>query len=80
MGREPLKKDWAAIINRYRIIPRFLTFAYGIMNFKVMNWFMGLQDPSMAQATFVSTVIGAASVWFGFYVNSGNINGNKTTE
>jgi hypothetical protein len=73
-------KDWAFILNKYRVIPRFLTFAYGIMNFRVMNWFMELPDPTMAQATFVSTVIGAASVWFGFYVNSGNSNGNKPTE
>lgn len=80
MGSESVEKDWATIINRYRVIPRFLTFAYGIMNFRVMEWFMGLADPTMAQATFVSTIVGAASAWFGFYVNSGNINGNKPTE
>ena len=80
MGSEPVEKDWATILNRYRVIPRFLTFAYGIMNFKVMDWFMSLPDPNMSQATFVSAVMGAASVWFGFYVNSGNVNNNRPTE
>lgn len=39
--------------------------------FKVVYWFMELPEPTMAQATFVSTLIGGASAWFGFYVNSG---------
>jgi hypothetical protein len=39
-----------------------------------MVWFMSLSDPSMAQAGFVSTVVGAGAAWFGLYVGSGNRN------
>lgn len=73
-GKSESSLDAEDIIKKYRIIPRILIFAFGIMNFRVMEWFMDLADPTMPQATFVSTVIGAGSVWFGFYVNSGKVN------
>ena len=33
---------------------------------------MELPEPSMAQAGFVSTVVGAGAAWFGLYVGSGH--------
>jgi len=62
---------WAARLDAYRVIPRLLLVFYGTLCGVVAMWFMGLPDPSGPQVTFVSTVLGGAAVWFGFYVNSG---------
>lgn len=62
-------------VNAYRVIPRILVAMYGLMVWDSVAWFMGLDNPSTQQVTFVSTVVGAAAVWFGFYVNSGNTPG-----
>ena len=59
-------------IDRWRIIPRLLMLLYGIAFYKCMMWFMALSDPSIAQAGFVSTIVGAGAAWFGLYVGSGN--------
>ena len=59
-------------IDRWRIIPRLLMLLYGIAFYKCMVWFMELPEPSMAQAGFVSTVVGAGAAWFGLYVGSGH--------
>ena len=45
---------------------------YGVAFYRCMEWFMGLPEPSMAQAGFVSTVVGAGAAWFGLYVGSGH--------
>lgn len=42
------------------------------MFYRVVEWFMALPDPNMAQAGLVSVVTGAGAAWFGLYVNSGN--------
>jgi len=55
----------------WRVVPRILLILYGIMIYQVSEWFMALPDPTTQQAAFVSTVVGAASAWFGLYVNSG---------
>lgn len=34
------------------------------------QWFMALEDPSNAQAGFISTIVGAGAAWFGLYVGS----------
>ena len=59
-------------IDRWRIIPRLLMLLYGIAFYKCMVLFMELPEPSMAQAGFVSTVVGAGAAWFGLYVGSGH--------
>ena len=58
-------------IDRWRIVPR-LMILYGIAFYECMMWFMELPEPSMAQAGFVSTVVGAGAAWFGLYVGSGS--------
>ena len=58
-------------IDRWRVIPRVMVAGYGLMLWFVTSWFTGLDDPNMAQGTFVSTVYGAAALFFNFYVNSG---------
>ena len=71
-------KLWADRVNSWRIIPRVLMALYGYMAFEVAMWFMGLEAPTTPQVTFVSTIWGAAAMWFGFYVNSGKGGGNKS--
>lgn len=47
------------------------------MFYEVVQWFMTLEEPNMAQAGLVSVVTGAGAAWFGLYVNSGVNNGNN---
>jgi len=70
-------KSWynkvsAASVDKWRIVPRLLMMLYGVAFYRCMEWFMALPEPSMAQAGFVSTVVGAGAAWFGLYVGSGN--------
>lgn len=58
-------------INKYRIVPRVMVLLYGILFYRVTEWFMSLPDPSNAQSAFVSVIVGAAAAFFGLYVNSG---------
>lgn len=57
--------------DRWRVMPRILVLVYGWAFFDVIQWFMQLADPTNPQSVFVSTVVGAAAGFFGFYVNSG---------
>jgi len=70
-------KLWASRVNDWRLIPRALMALYGYMSFEVAMWFMGLENPSGSQVTFVSTIWGAGAAWFGFYVNSGGKKADK---
>ncbi len=60
------------MLNEWRIIPRLLVLCYGAFCLYVGMWFMELENPVNAQSVFVSVIWGAATGWFGFYVNSGN--------
>jgi|TARA_R110002074_G_scaffold336462_3_gene506996 hypothetical protein len=57
--------------DRLRIFPRIFISIYIYMFYEVVQWFMLLQDPNMAQAGLVSVITGAGAAWFGLYVNSG---------
>ena len=59
-------------IDRWRISPRLLMLLYGIAFYKCMVWFMELENPTLEQAGFVSTLVGAGAAWFGLYVGSGH--------
>ena len=61
----------ATYINELRIIPRLMVAFYGLLCWNTTNWFMGLTEPTGAQATFIATVIGAAGAIFGLYTNTG---------
>jgi hypothetical protein len=56
--------------DRLRVFPRLFISIYIYMFYQVTMWFMGLEDPKMAQAGLVSVVTGAGAAWFGLYVNS----------
>ena len=45
---------------------------YGLAFYRGMNWFMELENPTLEQAGFVSTLVGAGAAWFGLYVGSGH--------
>ena len=64
-------------LDAWRIIPRILILCYVYLFYTSTTWFMGLSDPTNAQAGFISTVVGASAAFFGLYVNSGNNNATK---
>ena len=59
-------------IDRWRVVPRVLMLLYGLAFYRGMNWFMELENPTLEQAGFVSTLVGAGAAWFGLYVGSGH--------
>ena len=59
-------------IDKWRVIPRGILVLFGFVFWFVTQWFMGLEDPNMAQAAFVSSIIGAATAFSGLYLNSGS--------
>ena len=64
----------AYLISLLRIMPRIMIGLYGYLFYDVTTWFMNLADPTMAQAAFVSTMVGAGAGFFGLYMsNGGNI-------
>lgn len=62
-------------IDKLRIFPRAFITVYIYVFYTVVEWFMTIPEPNMAQAGLVSVVTGAGAAWFGLYVNSG---GGKT--
>lgn len=58
-------------VDEWRVIPRVVVACYSVMLWTVCHWFMALPDPTGPQSAFVSTIVGAAAGFFGFYVNSG---------
>ena len=61
----------AKLIDRFRLIPRLAVGGYAVAMWDVVQWYMAQPDPTGNQTAFVSTVVGAAAAFFGFYVNSG---------
>jgi hypothetical protein len=61
-------------LDAWRIIPRLLILFYMVVFYNSTQWFMGLEDPSNAQAGFISTIVGAGAAWFGLYVGSSKNN------
>ena len=47
-----------------------------IVFYQTVHWFMALEDPNMAQAGFLTAIIGAGAAWFGLYVG-GKVNAPK---
>jgi hypothetical protein len=61
----------AEVLDAFRLVPRGLLVAYGLMLFHVSEWFMALPDPSGSQSAFISTVWASSAAWSAFYLNSG---------
>lgn len=58
----------AVLLNEFRVMPRLLIGLYGWVFWDVAQWFMTIDNPTGAQAAFVSTMVGAAAAFFGLYV------------
>jgi len=58
-------------LNEWRIIPRLLMLAMLIMTYRVVEWFMTLDTPTMEQAGLVSVMTGALTGAFGLFLGSG---------
>jgi len=58
----------AGILDKFRLIPRLIMFAYIYAFYHSTMWFMSLDDPTNAQAAFISTIVGAGAAFFGLYV------------
>ena len=64
----------AGILDKFRLIPRLIMWAYIYAFYKSITWFMTLTDPSNAQAMFISTIVGAGAAFFGLYVGKPGAN------
>ena len=62
--------DLAKAVDAWRIFPRLFLSVYIFLLYKVTIWFMGLDDPTMAQSGLVSIVVGAGAAWFGLYAGT----------
>ena len=58
----------AGMLDKFRVIPRLIMLAYIYAFYSATVWFMGLVDPTNAQAAFISTIVGAGAAFFGLYV------------
>lgn len=61
----------AECLNRLRIIPRAIIAGYGWLVYEVVQWFMVLPDPNTQQSALITTMVGAAGIIFGFYMQGG---------
>ena len=59
----------ATAILEWKILPRFMMFVMTLMSWRVVEWFMSLQEPSAAQAGLVSVVTGAMTGAFAVWMN-----------
>lgn len=53
----------------YNLIPRIMMLAMTIMSWRVVEWFMTLQDPTTQQSALVSVVTGAMTGAFAVWLN-----------
>ena len=58
----------AGMLDKFRVIPRLIMLAYIYAFYSATTWFMALEDPTNAQAAFISTIVGAGAAFFGLYV------------
>lgn len=58
-------------LNAWRIIPRLLMLAMLVMTYRVVEWFMGIETPTLEQAGLVSVMTGALTGAFGLFLGTG---------
>lgn len=66
-------------LDKWRIWPRLIITLYGYAFYQTTNWFMALEDPSNAQAGFVSVIVGAGAGFYGIYVNGKSSDNRSST-
>lgn len=62
---------YAEVLDAYRIVPRVLLLGFGYLVWSVVEWFMGLENPTTQQAAFVSAVVGITAPITAFYFQTG---------
>ena len=67
----------ARTLDAWRPFPRLFITVYIILLYRVVNWFMGLDEPNLEQSGLVSIVVGAGAAWFGLYVGSSRSSGSS---
>lgn len=67
-------------LDKWRIWPRMIITLYGVAFYRTTEWFMSLEDPSNAQAGFVSVIVGAGAGFYGIYVNGKAGSNNSTVD
>jgi hypothetical protein len=73
LAKNPYSK-WiylARAIDAWRPFPRAFIILYMYMVYRVVEWYITLDAPSMEQSALISVVVGAGAAWFGLYVGSG---------
>ena len=60
----------AKAVDAWRIFPRIFVSVYIFLLYKVVIWFMSLEDPSLEQSGLVSIVVGAMAAVFGIYAGT----------
>tara|TARA_R100000951_G_C2538486_1_gene148624 strand:- start:150 stop:353 length:204 start_codon:yes stop_codon:yes gene_type:complete len=59
-----------ATIDDYKIFPRLMMLVVTVLTYQSVHWFMGLENPSNAQAGLVSVCMGALTGTFAVFVNA----------
>ena len=62
--------DLARAVDAWRIFPRIFITTYIYLLYRVVVWYMNLEDPTMEQSGLVSIVVGAGAAWFGLYTGT----------
>ncbi|HAW75394.1 MAG TPA: hypothetical protein DCW74_06620 [Alteromonas australica] len=57
--------------DQWRIIPRLLMVTMLISTYRVVEWYMGLPEPSTQQTSLVSIMTAMLSTSFGLFLGSG---------
>jgi len=60
----------AKTVDAWRIFPRIFVSVYIVLLYKVVIWFMDLNEPNLEQAGLVSIVVGAMAAVFGIYAGT----------
>lgn len=68
-------EDIGFLVDKFRLFPLLLLVYYCFLLYSAIVWGMDLgADLSIAQATFISTFSGSASLIFGFFITTGEVN------
>jgi|TARA_R100001143_G_scaffold44795_1_gene40157 hypothetical protein len=57
-------------ILKWKILPRFMMLGLTLMSWRVVEWFMSLENPSPSQAGLVSVVMGSMTGAFAVWMNN----------
>ncbi len=77
MDKKKLVLTVAELVDAFRMVPRLILIGYAILVWTVVQWYMGLPDPSTQHAALVTIVVGIIAPIVGLYQSSGRTWGKK---